>query len=461
VSKTLKKDLFSAKQYSPITGAGFDDVDSSKGGKQWKFTTPAIDAINTKFMAVKKEFDAQQASIVRELIAVASEYSDVLAAVSSRVAELDCVMSMAEASVLHGYVRPNMLPMASDPSWNFLPGAGQPESTLASGVGVAKRAIRLIGARHPCLDAQDDCEFVPNDVVLEHDETRFVLITGPNMGGKSTYIRTVGVCCLMAQIGCFVPCDSAEMCVVDGIFCRVGASDSQLRGVSTFMAEMLEMSGVLQSATQDSLLIVDELGRGTSTYDGFGLAWAISEHVCREIGCWALFATHFHELTQLEESIPFVGNLHVDAVVENDELVLLHQVRPGPSLQSFGIRVAELANFPPEVVQSARAKLEELDATAIATSTTTTESDADASRAVSIGPSANATSATARDRATGARVVQRFLEKLREQVSQTETQTESDQLDDETVVRLVQNARASLGTGNLDRAVAFLRQELV
>ncbi|KAJ2121086.1 MSH2 protein [Coemansia sp. RSA 720] len=308
------------------------------------FTTPTLREASRSYRALSDSYTRAQSSLVKEVIKVAASYSPVLERLNTVVAHLDVILSFAEAS--------NMAPVPYT----------RPVLTLHGDV-------RLVAARHPCLEVQEGVNFIANDVEMTRDGSNFVIITGPNMGGKSTYIRQIGVIALMAQVGCFVPCDSAQLPLFDCILARVGAGDAQLKGVSTFMAEMLETASILKTATDQSLVIIDELGRGTSTYDGFGLAWAISEHIVKEIKCKCLFATHFHELTELEAIYPSVDNRHVMARITSTgtaaagrrDLTLLYKIGSGVCDQSFGIHVAELANFPESIVRLAKRKVEELE----------------------------------------------------------------------------------------------------
>ena len=302
-----------------------------------RFTNRKLKECSKTIKLLKDEYEKQQQELLSAALTVMATYVPVVEQLCTIISELDVLTAFAHvaASAPASYVRPTLTPA----------GSGE---------------LELTQCRHPCIETVEGASFVPNDVNFSGD-SRFIIITGPNMGGKSTYIRSVGISVLMCQIGSFVPCESARVPITHAIYARIGASDNQLRGVSTFMAEMLETATILHAADSKSLIIIDELGRGTSTSDGFGLAWAISEHISTKIRAPCLFATHFHELTELCTHCTGVKNRHVTAHIENDKLTLLYQVMDGACDQSFGIHVAEIANFPADVVNMAREKAKELE----------------------------------------------------------------------------------------------------
>jgi DNA mismatch repair protein MutS len=251
------------------------------------------------------------------------------------LAQLDVLTALAELAARHGYGRPEL---------------------------VADPVFEIEAGRHPVLDAlMPPGDFVPNDLRLGSEGGTIMLITGPNMAGKSTYIRQVALIAVLAQIGSFVPARRARIGIVDRLFARVGATDELSRGQSTFMVEMTETANILHNATPRSLVILDEIGRGTSTFDGISLAWAITEHIHDAIGCRTLFATHYHELVELEKTKPRLRNANVAVRESQGEIVFLHQIVPGGADQSYGIHVARLAGVPAPVLERAREILQFLE----------------------------------------------------------------------------------------------------
>jgi DNA mismatch repair protein MutS len=224
----------------------------------------------------------------------------------------------------------------------------------------ARDGLDIRGGRHPVVEQIQNEPFTPNDIRFDFD-TRMLIITGPNMGGKSTYMRQTALIILLAHAGSWVPARSAVIGPIDRIFTRIGAGDDLAHGRSTFMVEMSETANILHNATGNSLVLMDEIGRGTSTYDGLALAWACAVHLARRVGAYTLFATHYFELTRLAEKEPSVANVHLHAVEHKDRIVFLHSVQEGPASQSYGLQVAALAGIPARVLKQARQHLATLE----------------------------------------------------------------------------------------------------
>ena len=261
-------------------------------------------------------------------------YTERLQQQAKIISELDCLQSFAEIAQKYNYVRPSF----SD-----------------------DKTLHLENSRHPVVErVMDHNDYVPNDCSLNND-TFIYLITGPNMSGKSTYMRQVAIISIMAQMGAYVPCDSAILPIFDQIFTRIGAADDLVSGKSTFMVEMLEAQKALTYATENSLIIFDEIGRGTSTYDGLALAQAMIEYVAQTSHAKTLFSTHYHELTSLDQMLPCLKNVHVAADEYQGELIFLHKVKDGAVDDSYGIQVAKLADLPEEVISRAQVILDEFE----------------------------------------------------------------------------------------------------
>ncbi len=295
-----------------------------------RFTTPELKELEVKILEAEERMLAIEREIFEALRALTAAAAVRIKRTAQAIAELDASVALAEVAAANRYVRPTF----SDDG-----------------------EMKVVAARHPVIEKlaeQDAQRFIPNDLYF-HPETEFIaVITGPNMGGKSTYLRQAALLAILAQMGSFVPADSALMPIVDRVFTRIGAADNLARGRSTFMVEMTETAVILNTATARSLIVLDEIGRGTSTYDGLALAWAVIEHIHRNLRAKTLFATHYHELTELATQLEGVRNLHVSVRESGDQILFLRKVEPGAADRSYGIEVARLAALPMSVIERAR-----------------------------------------------------------------------------------------------------------
>jgi len=327
--------------YIEVTHAAADKVPADYVRKQTiknaeRYITDELKAYENEVLtAEEKALDLEQ-RLFEDLRGEAAKYVRRLQQLAETIAQSDCLAALAYIAGRRNYTRPAI---ADD----------------------TRLVIRE--GKHPVLAETLGAEFVPNDVELGTGAGDIAVITGPNMSGKSTYIRQMALLVLMAQTGSFIPAKEAEIGLVDRIFTRVGASDELVRGQSTFMVEMTETANIINNATDKSLVILDEVGRGTSTYDGLALAWAVTEHLATRLKCRTLFATHYHELTELAELFANVRNLNVAVREWMDEVVFLHRILPGGTDKSYGIHVAKLAGIPKSILSRSREILDELEST--------------------------------------------------------------------------------------------------
>ncbi|HEX4469089.1 MAG TPA: DNA mismatch repair protein MutS, partial [Gemmatimonadaceae bacterium] len=299
-----------------------------------RFVTPALKEYEETILTSGERIEMRERELFEALRSQIGARIGALQCAARALALLDVIAALAEVAAREGYVRPEITD-------DF--------------------ALEISAGRHPVVERMMPRDkFIPNDVSLTSD-ARVIILTGPNMAGKSTILRQVGLIVLMAQIGSFVPASSARVGVADRVFTRVGASDNLVRGQSTFMVEMAETSAILHSATSRSLVLLDEIGRGTSTYDGVSIAWAVSEHLHDRTGCKTVFATHYHELTQLAQDLEAVRNFNVAVREVNDDVLFLHRLQPGGADRSYGIEVGRLAGLPQEVLARARQVLKLLE----------------------------------------------------------------------------------------------------
>ncbi len=300
-----------------------------------RYITPKLKEVESVILGAAEKITALEYQLFQEIRARIAAETVTLQHTAQAIGILDTLSALAVVAARNRYVRPDM-----DTS----------------------EALEIRGGRHPVVESVlKDSLFVPNDALLDTEGNRLAIITGPNMAGKSTYIRQIALIVIMAQMGSFVPADYCRIGIIDKVFTRIGASDDLSTGRSTFMVEMSEVSDILQNATKKSLLILDEIGRGTSTYDGLSIAWAVLEHCATKIGAKSLFATHYHELTRLEDKMDGVVNYNIAARKKGDDIIFLRKIVRGGTDDSYGIEVARLAGVPDTVTKRAKQILHEIE----------------------------------------------------------------------------------------------------
>ena len=302
-----------------------------------RYVVPELKEYESQVLNARERIEQLERSLYRQVCAQVALYADAIASLAAAIAALDVTASLAEVAVRHRYVRP----------------------IINQGT-----VISIKNGRHPVVERHLPAgAFVPNDLYLANDDARLVVLTGPNMAGKSTFIRQAALIVLLAQVGSFVPADAATIGLVDRIFTRVGLQDDLATGQSTFMVEMVETAAILHQASPQSLVVLDEIGRGTSTYDGLSIARSVIEYLHNNprLSCKSLFATHYHELTELARTLPGLRNFSVAVTEEQGKVVFLHRILPGGADRSYGVHVAQLAGLPQAVVNRAREVLEDLE----------------------------------------------------------------------------------------------------
>mgnify|MGYP002030677997 FL=1 len=298
-----------------------------------RYITPELKVYEDKSLSAKSKALAREKIIYENLLDTINKDLKILVDCAASLAELDVLSSMSERAV----------------SLNFC----KPELT-------DKNLIEIKGGRHPVIEQTIESPFIPNDLEMDQKK-RMLIITGPNMGGKSTYMRQTALIVLLAQIGSFVPATAARIGIVDRIFTRIGSSDDIAGGRSTFMVEMTETANILHNASNRSLILMDEIGRGTSTYDGLSIAWACAQYLVTEVKALTMFATHYFELTKLPEQSEASINVHLNAKEHKDQIVFMHRVLDGAASKSYGLQVAKLAGIPNSVLEKAKAQLTVLE----------------------------------------------------------------------------------------------------